>query len=107
MNTVNKKNKSAALKLLEASTGGPLTLGRLIEAIRLGEEMTQPAFAKRLGISKSHLNDIEKGRKAVGSERAARFARALSYSEKRFVKLALQSQLDRSGLKFRVELEAA
>ena len=103
----NNKKKSGALKLLEAATGGPVTLGRLIEAVRLGEEMTQPEFAKRLGISKSHLNDIEKERKTVSPERAARFARSLGYSEKRFVKLALQGQLDQSGLKFRVELDAA
>lgn len=107
MSMENSRKKSAAVKLLEAATGGPVTMGRLIEAIRHGEEMTQPEFAKRLGISKSHLNDIEKERKTVSPERAARFARALSYSEKRFVKLALQSQLDQSGLKFRVELDAA
>ena len=107
MSTENNRKKSAAMKLLESATGGPVTLGSLIEAIRLGEAMTQPEFAKRLSISKSHLNDIEKGRKSVSSERAARFARALGYSEKRFVKLALQGQLDQSGLKFRVELEAA
>lgn len=107
MSTGSSRKKSEALKLLESATGGPVTLGRLIEAIRLGEAMTQPEFAKRLGVSKSHLNDIEKGRKAVSSERAARFARSLAYSEKRFVKLALQGQLDQSGLKFRVELEAA
>ncbi|MGZ3687283.1 MAG: helix-turn-helix domain-containing protein [Bdellovibrionota bacterium] len=107
MSTGNSRKKSDALKLLESATGGPVTLARLIEAIRLGEEMTQPEFAKRLGISKSHLNDIEKGRKVVSPERAARFARALAYSEKRFVKLALQAQLDQFGLKFRVALDAA
>lgn len=106
MSTANRK-KSEALKLLESVSGGPVTLGRLIEAIRLGEALTQPALAKRLGISKSHLNDIEKGRKLVSPERAARFARALGYSEKRFVRLALQAQLDQSGLKFRVDLDAA
>jgi transcriptional regulator with XRE-family HTH domain len=103
----SKKRKSEALRVLEAATGGPMTLGRLMEAIRLGEEMTQPEFSKLLGISKSHLNDIEKERKTVSPERAARFAKRLGYSEKRFVKLALQSQLDQLGMKFRVELEAA
>ena len=47
MNTGNKK--SAARRFLERHTGGPLTLGKLIQAIRLGEELTQPEFAKRLG----------------------------------------------------------
>jgi transcriptional regulator with XRE-family HTH domain len=106
MSTGNKK-KSDSLKLLESASGGPVSLGRLLEAIRRGEVLTQPEFAKLLGISKSHLNDIEKGRKTVSPERAARFAKALGYSEKRFVKLSLQSQLDQYGLRFRVELDAA
>jgi transcriptional regulator with XRE-family HTH domain len=99
--------KSAAIRYLEQLTGGPLTLGRLLEAIRLGEEMTQPQFAKKLGLSKSHLNDIEKERKSVSPERAARFARALGYSEARFVKLALQDLVDRGGLHLQVEVKAA
>ena len=72
--------KSAAIRFLEKITGGSITLGRFLESVRLGEEMTQPEFAKKLGISKSHLNDIEKGRKAVSPDRAARFAEVLGYS---------------------------
>ncbi len=106
MNTINRK-KSKALQSLEAATGGPITLGKLIEAIRLGEEKTQPEFAKTLGISKSHLNDIEKGRKVVSPDRAARFAKALGYSEERFVTLSLQGIIDQAGLAFRVELRFA
>jgi transcriptional regulator with XRE-family HTH domain len=106
MSTGSRK-KSDSSRLLESISGGPVTLGRLLEAIRQGEELTQPEFAKLLGISKSHLNDIEKGRKTVSPERAARFAKALGYSEKRFVKLSLQSQLDQYGLRFRVELDAS
>ena len=107
MSTGSSRKKSETLSLLESVTGGPITIGKLIEAIRLGEEKTQAEFAKRLDISKSHLNDIEKERKAISPERAARFAIALGYSEKRFIKLSLQSQLDQVGLKFRVELDAA
>ena len=87
MNTNSRK--SDALRFLEGVTGGPVTFGKLLEAIRQGEEKTQPEFAKRLRLSKSHLNDIEKGRKAVSPERAARFAKSLGYSQERFVALAL------------------
>ncbi len=104
MSTVNRK-KSKALQSLETATGGPVTLGKLIEAIRLGEEKTQPEFAKALRISKSHLNDIEKGRKVISLDRAARFAKALGYSEKRFVTLSLQGIIDQAGLAFRVGLK--
>lgn len=99
--------KSAAVRSLEKQTGGRVTLGGFLEAVRLGEALTQPAFAKQLGISKSHLNDVEKGRKSVSPERAARFADILGYSQARFVKLALQDLLDRSNLKLQVDVKAA
>lgn len=93
--------------LLQKATGGPVSIGKLIEAIRLGEELTQLTFAKKLKISKSHLNDIEKGRKAVSPERAAKFAKILKYSPERFVSLALQGILDEAGLKYRIDLKVA
>ena len=102
-----KPKKSDATRFLEGVTGGPVTFGKLLEAIRLGEELTQPEFARRLRLSKSHLNDIEKGRKAVSPERAAKFARILGYSEERFVALSLQAQVDNAGLKLRVDVKAA
>jgi hypothetical protein len=51
-----------------------------------------------LGISKSHLCDIEKGRKLVSPERAARFAEILGYLPATFVRLALQDIVDRAEL---------
>jgi len=97
------RRKSAALTFLE-KLAGPLTFGRAIEAIRLGEEMSQAAFARELGVSRAHLCDIEKGRKAVSPERAARFATKLGYSDKQFIRLALQDQVDRAGLKLTVDV---
>jgi transcriptional regulator with XRE-family HTH domain len=88
-------------------TGGPVTLGKLLEAIRLGEELSQTKFAKKLGISRSHLNDIEKGNKFVSPQRAARFAKALGHSPERFVELSLQALVDETGLKLKVEIKAA
>jgi transcriptional regulator with XRE-family HTH domain len=99
--------KSNALRFLEKLTGGSVTLGRFLEAVRLGEELTQAAFAEKLGLSRSHLNDIEKGRKAVSPERAARFAAVLGYSEARLVQLALQDLINRGGLKLQVDVKAA
>lgn len=99
--------KSETKKFLEKLTGGPVTLGKLIEAIRLGEELTQVELAKKLKISRSHLNDIEKGNKAVSPERAAKFAKALGHSAERFVELSLQSLLDNAGLKLKVDVKVA
>lgn len=103
---MNTKKQSNAIKLL-TKLDGPLTFGRLIWATRTGEEISQTEFAKLLGISKSHLNDIEKERKTVSPERAAKFAKILGYSEERYVKLALQAILDNAGLKFKVEVRAS
>ena len=100
------RNTNDAMRFLERLTGGRLTLGRALEAIRLGEEESQVDFARRLGISKAHLCDIEKGRKTVSPERAARFARILGYGEKQFIRLGLQDHLSRAGLKFRVDIRA-
>jgi len=101
------KRKSASMKFLEDITGGPLSLGKFLQSIRLGEEMSQVEFADQLGISKSHLCDIEKGRKLLSPERAAVFAKILKYSPEQFVRLALQDQLEKAGLKFKVQIEAA
>lgn len=84
-----------------------IVLGLLIEAIRQGEDESQATFSARLGISRSHLCDIEKGRKVVSPERAARFAELLGYSSDQFVRLALQDAVDRAGLRFRVHVSPA
>jgi DNA-binding transcriptional regulator YiaG len=100
------KKKSDAMQFLE-SLVGELTFGGLIEAMRQAEEMSQVDFAKKLGISKQHLCDIEKGRKFVSPERAAKFAKILGHSEQSFVALALQDIVNQGGLKLKVSVEAA
>ncbi len=52
--------KTNTIKSLE---GRPLALNGLLESIRLGEGVSQAVFAKRLGVSVSHLCDIEKEEK--------------------------------------------
>ena len=101
-----KERTSEAMKLLE-KISGPLTLGRAIESIRKGQDLSQDECARKLGVSKSHLCDVEKSRKTVSPERAARWARALGYPESVLVRLALQDELDAAGLKYKVEIEAA
>ncbi len=99
--------KSREVRFLEELAGGALTLGRFVRAIREGEEMSQVDFAEKLGISRSHLCDLEKGRKSVSASRAAELARMLGYSEKQFVELALQDSIERAGLDYRVTVEHA
>ena len=100
-----KRTKSEAVAFLER-IAGPLTLGRFIEAIRQGEEWSQTKMGRRLGISRAHLCDIEKGRRTVSPERAARFARVLGYSEAQMVELALQDMINHAGLRMAVAVKA-
>ncbi len=93
-----KSRKSDAVKFLEKVAGGPLTFGRMLRSIRLGEGLTLKDFAKYLHISIPHLSDIENDRRAVSPERAAKFAGLLGYSEAQFVQLAVQDLLNHSGL---------
>jgi len=105
----NKKTKkSEARKFLEKYTSGPLTIGRMISSTRLSKEISQIDFAKKLKISVAHLCDIEKGRKTVSPERAVKFAKILGLSEKQFIRVALQDELNKAGLnRFQVMIEAA
>jgi len=105
--TTKRGKRSAALQFLEKRAGGPLTLGRLLEAIRVGDEISQAEFARMLGISRSHLCDIEHGRKSVSLTRAMKFAQILGYPADQFVRLALQSMVDEVGLDLQVRVEAA
>lgn len=102
-----KRRPSGAMSALKKLSGGPLTLAQLIRAIREGEAMTQAAFADTLGISKQHLSHIENGRKSVSPERAARWASLLGYAESQFLRLALQDELQRAGLRYTVTVDVA
>lgn len=95
-----------AQKYLEREIG-KLTLGKLIWSIRISEELSQDVFARKLKISKSHLCDIEKGRKFLSPERAEAFAKILKYPPKQFVRLAIQDAIDNAGLKYQINVEAA
>ena len=104
---MSTREKSDAVKFLEKLTGGPLTMSKLLNAIRQGEEMSQVEFAKKLGISRSNLCDIERGRRFISSELAEKFAERLGESKEQFIRIALQDQLNRSGLKYLVNIKAA
>jgi transcriptional regulator with XRE-family HTH domain len=97
-----KTKKSDALLFLEKITGGPLTVASILKSMRESDELSQKDFAALLGISKQNLCDIEKGRKAVSPSRAAIFAQKLGYPPTAFIRIALQEELDRAGVKLRV-----
>ncbi|NMC63603.1 MAG: hypothetical protein GYA55_10615 [SAR324 cluster bacterium] len=58
-------------------------------------------------ISRAHLRDIEKGRKAANPARAAQFAKILNYPEQQSLKIAVQDLLQEAKLNYKVGLKAA
>ena len=83
---------------------GPLTFGEALESYRIGEEISQAAMAKRIGISAQSLCDIEKGRRIPTPKRAAKIAQVIGEPEMFWIKLALQDELRKENLNFDVSL---
>ena len=104
---MNTKRKSDAIKYLESLRKGPLTFGQLLHSIRLADEISQAQIADMVGMSRSHICDIEKDRRTVSIERAAQFAEVLGYSKNQFVAAVIDDQLREAGLPFVVELKKA
>lgn len=86
---------------------GAMTLAAFLASWRESLEMTQAAFAKKLGISATNLCDIEKGRQLVSPKKAAEIAKQIGYSEAVLVELVINEQLAADGLKMRVKAEVA
>ena len=104
---MNTKARSEARRFLGRRRGGPLTFGRMLASVRRADEIVQADLARRMGISRAKLCDIENGRRTVTVERAAQFARVLGYSVNQFVAVAVEDQLRQAGLRVKVRLEAA
>lgn len=101
------KGSLASNKLEEDLLGGPLTFGMAVAALRIRDRMSQAFFAKKLGVSRQYLCDIEKGRRLVSPEQAARFSKTFGHSPTVLVRLALQDVVRESGLNLKVIVEAA
>ncbi len=104
--TTEQEKPVEAQSLLE-SLIGPLTLGKYLAAIREGEGWSLQEMGKKLGITRAHLCDIEKERRVLSPERAARFARILGYSEVQMVQLALQDLVNKNDLHLVVDVRPA
>lgn len=86
---------------------GPMTMAMSLRSHRMSDYISQTDFAKKLKISKANLCDIEKGRKLVSLERAAKFAKILQMPEAYYVALALGDQLRAAHLKYEVFIKKA
>lgn len=86
---------------------GPMSVGLFIKSFRESEGTSQTDYARKLGLSRANLCDIEKGRKLVGPERASKLATRLGVPESVLIQLALQDSLRAAKLNYTVELKAS
>jgi plasmid maintenance system antidote protein VapI len=66
--------------------------------------MTQEQFGKLLGVKKSYICDLEKGRAKATIDQAVKFAAKLEDSQALFIKLAIEWQLKKNGIDLEFKL---
>ncbi|MBN8536979.1 MAG: helix-turn-helix transcriptional regulator [Deltaproteobacteria bacterium] len=103
MTTVRNKKIKYGLKELEKDFG-PLTFGRLLEAHRLSEEISQTDMAKKLKISRQKLNDFENGRRFPSLRMSADMAKALGEHAPTWISVVIEEMLRDEDLDFKVTL---
>lgn len=86
---------------------GEMTLPKLIDAIREGEEWSKGEMSKRLCVLNSYYSDFLKGDKIPSIKKAAEWANTLGYSQSHFVELAINDKLRNLGLNFKVKTSQA
>ncbi|MEK2646193.1 helix-turn-helix transcriptional regulator [Bdellovibrio sp. BCCA] len=106
MTTKRKTKREDALTMLERKFGR-LSVAEFLWAWRVGDEMSQKQFAKKLGISVQSLCDLEKGRRIPSPARAAKIAKKLGYSEPALIMIALRDSLHAAGFNYKVTIESA
>lgn len=109
MNTKSKKANISkeAEAYLRSLRKQALSFGEMIQSLRTCDELSQAELARKMGLTRANLCDIEKGRRMVSPAIAAKFAKVMGYSVHQFVSLSLEDQLKKAGLRMRVEIKAA
>lgn len=101
MTTRNIKKGKKLISILEHEVGD-LSFGGFLRGARASKDMSQVDMAIKLGVARSTLCDIEKGRHLVSPAMAAKIAKICGLSVELAVTLAFQDQLDKANLKLRV-----
>lgn len=86
---------------------GPFTFATFMLGIRTTLDLSQVKMAKKLGISKAALCEIEKGRTLVSPIAASRYAKKAGFSETLALEACFQDQLRKAKIKKRVKIEDA
>lgn len=86
---------------------GTLTFASMLRSWREAEDMSQTAFAKKIGLSVQNLNDLEKGRRIPSPSRAVKIAKKLGIAEIGVIQLVLRDSLRQEGFDYDVQIKSA
>lgn len=86
---------------------GPFSFATYMLGIRTTLELSQVQMAKKLGISKAALCEVEKGRTLVSPLAAIRYAKKAGFSETLALEACFQDQLRKAHIKKRIKIEDA
>lgn len=86
---------------------GPFSFATFMLGIRTALDLTQVEMAKKLGLSKAALCEIEKGRTHVSPKAAVHYAKKAGFSETLALEACFQDQLRKAKIKKRVKIESA
>lgn len=100
-------NSANGKKILDKIRKSPMTFGRLLNSLRLADEISQVELAKKASVSKGLICDIEKGRRDASIELVIKLAKIMGYAPESFVSILLEEQIHRAKLFYRVKLEKA
>ena len=103
--TIKKPNANDFLDagdILEKEVG-VLTFGMFLRSARDLLGLTQEKMAKKLGVTKSSICDIEKGRHLVSPKMAKKIAKKTGLAESFAIKLCLQDLLYRDKINMTIE----
>lgn len=79
-------------------------LAELIIKRRQRLNLSQPELARRSGISRARIGDLERGKGLLGLERTAGLASALGVQQKALIELVLQAWLDEAEIENKVRV---
>jgi transcriptional regulator with XRE-family HTH domain len=83
---------------------GPLSFSMFLRAARTALDLSQSEMAKKLGMARGTLCDIEKGRQLVSPALAKKIAKKAGLSATVAIKACLQDQLRKAHIDLTVEL---
>lgn len=98
--------KKQATKTIDEIRGKTFSFSIILRGYRTRENLTQEKLAKKLGVTKSYISDLENQRRYVTVEQAKVFAKKLKEPTALWVETAVQDMLERAGVEGSVKIVA-